>query len=110
MSENGSFDESVLREIVRRLVEVYRPVRIYLYGSRARGEATEDSDYDLAMIVAASDLPMYRRVIEALRVLADVRADAQVIVWTEAEFARKLSVVASLPATVEREGLLLYAA
>jgi predicted nucleotidyltransferase len=38
-----STDDAVLQEIVRRLVEVYRPLRIYLFGSVARGEAGPDS-------------------------------------------------------------------
>ena len=34
----------VIEEMTRRLVEFYRPVRIYLFGSEARGEAGPDSD------------------------------------------------------------------
>jgi predicted nucleotidyltransferase len=36
-----------LTEAVRRLVEAYRPERIYLFGSMARGDAGPDSDFDL---------------------------------------------------------------
>ena len=36
-----------LEEIVRRLVAAYRPERVFLFGSRARGEAGPDSDYGL---------------------------------------------------------------
>ncbi len=53
-------DSPVLKEIVRRLVEVYEPERIYLFGSVARGEATRDSDYDL-MIVVPDDTPDEKR-------------------------------------------------
>jgi len=34
-----SADDPVLSEIVRRLSEVYHPLRIYLFGSAARGDA-----------------------------------------------------------------------
>jgi len=37
-------EELLLAEIVRRMVEVYRPERIYLFGSTARGDAGPDSD------------------------------------------------------------------
>jgi predicted nucleotidyltransferase len=40
-----------LPEIVNRLVKTYQPLRIYLFGSRARYEAGPDSDYDLMMVV-----------------------------------------------------------
>jgi predicted nucleotidyltransferase len=39
--------EPVLGRMVRRLVEVYSPVRIYLFGSKARGDDGTDSDHDL---------------------------------------------------------------
>ena len=45
-----------------------------------------------------------------LRVLNGVGASKDVIVLTHDEFESKLSVVTSLPATVEREGKLVYAA
>jgi hypothetical protein len=40
-------NDPTLAEIVRRLVETFQPLRIYLFGSKARGDAGPDSDYDL---------------------------------------------------------------
>ena len=96
--------------VIRRLVEALRPERIYLFGSRARGEAAEDSDYDLMVVVPGSAQPRYRRAQDAYRVLWDVGIPVDVLVWTRAEFDRQAPVVASLPATVLREGYLVYAA
>ena len=48
--------DPLLAEIVRRLVEAYQPERIYLFGSKARGDAGADSDYDL-MVVVPDDAP-----------------------------------------------------
>ena len=39
--------DPVLGEIVRRLVDDCQPERIYPFGSRARGNAGADSDYDI---------------------------------------------------------------
>ncbi len=36
-----------LAEIVRRLVDAYQPLHIYLFGSRARGDFGPDSDIDI---------------------------------------------------------------
>ncbi len=44
-------DDQVLAEIVRRLTEAFQPERIYLFGSKARGESGPDSDYDLLIVV-----------------------------------------------------------
>ncbi len=56
MSAGG---DPVLTEVVRRLVEAYRPERIYLFGSVARGEAGPDSDYDI-MVIVPDDAPPER--------------------------------------------------
>lgn len=43
----------VLMEIVRRLVGAYRPECVHLFGSKARGDADSDSDYDPLVVIAA---------------------------------------------------------
>ena len=44
--------------IVGRIVRLVDPVRIILFGSRARGDARDDSDYDILVVV--DDLPARR--------------------------------------------------
>ncbi len=102
--------DPVLAEIVRRLVDAYEPERIYLFGSHARGDAGRDSDYDLLVITPDGSPPERRDSKLAYRVLWGVRAAADVIVWERSRFERRSRVVCSLPATVLREGRLLYAA
>lgn len=41
-------------EMVRRLVEVYGPGKIYIFGSVAQGETPADSDYELMVAVPDS--------------------------------------------------------
>src|SRR5437667_3477166 len=41
----------VPRELLDPVVEYFKPQRVILFGSRARGEATRDSDIDLLVIV-----------------------------------------------------------
>ena len=99
-----------LSEVVERLVHALEPVRIYLFGSQARADAHADSDYDLLVVVSSSEEPGYRRDQDARRVLGDVSLPLDVLVWTRAEFDDQAGVPGSLPATVLREGPLLYAA
>lgn len=99
-----------LVEIVRRLVAAYEPERVYLFGSHARGEAGPDSDFDLLVVVEDSASAERRRSRLAYRALWDVGAAADVLVMARSEFEDRLSLQASLPATVHREGVLLYAA
>jgi predicted nucleotidyltransferase len=51
--------QQVMDEAVRRLVEYFRPERIYLFGSTARGEARPDGDLDF-LIVVPDDQPSDR--------------------------------------------------
>jgi HEPN domain-containing protein len=45
-------DPEELDRVVRRLIEAFDPVALYLFGSRARGDASDDSDYDLMLVLA----------------------------------------------------------
>lgn len=102
--------DPVLAEIVRRLVEAYRPERIYLFGSHARGEAGPDSDYDLLVVVPDDAPPERRRSRLAYEALWGTGAAADVLVQSRRYFESRLHLRASLPATVRDEGRLLYAA
>jgi predicted nucleotidyltransferase len=113
--ETPSVESPVLAEIVRRLVEVYHPERIYLFGSMARGEAGPDSDFDLMVIVPDDTPPELRdsgRAYEAFWGITagGVGTASDVLVWTREVFEKRLHLKASLPSTVLREGKLVYAA
>ena len=85
--------QQAIGEITRRLVECFSPVRIYLFGSEARGDAGPDSDLDFC-VVLPDDAPasLYRPGVH--RALWGVGTAAH--------------VASSLPATVLRKGRLLY--
>ena len=102
--------EKALDEIVRRLVAAYRPEKVYLFGSHARGDAGPDSDFDLLVIVPDDAEPSRRRSRLAYEVLRGTGVAADVVVWTRGYFERRRAVPASLPAVVEREGRLLHVA
>ncbi len=97
-------------DVIRdRLVEYYRPERIYLFGSEARGDAGPDSDLDFCVVVP-DDAPA-----ELLRdggiysVLRGMGFPKDIVPWRRSDFdARAAHVRTSLPATIVREGKLLY--
>jgi predicted nucleotidyltransferase len=102
--------DAALAQVVQRLVEAYQPERIYLFGSQARGQAGPHSDYDLLVIVPDDAPPERRRSRLAYQVLRGTGIAADVLVWPRSAFEARLHLRASLPATVLREGKLLYAA
>jgi len=100
--------DHALGEIVDRLVKAYQPERIYLFGSRARGDTERDSDYDLMVVVPDSAPPERQRTRLAYEVLRGTGTAADVLVWNRKAFERRLHLRASLPSTVLSEGRLLY--
>jgi predicted nucleotidyltransferase len=100
--------DPVFDEVVCRLVARLDSVRVYLFGFRACGEATNESDDDVLMVVRDATTPTCRREMEACDALWGVPAAMDVLVWSEAEFQRRLTARASPPATVVREGVFLH--
>ena len=105
-----STETPLLQEIVRRLVDFYRPRRIYLFGSTSRGDSGPDSDFDFMVLVPDDTPKAVRRDPEVFRLLGDIDAPIDILVWTLRDFDSRLHLPASFPSTVVREGKLLYAA
>ncbi|MGH2458725.1 MAG: nucleotidyltransferase domain-containing protein [Chloroflexota bacterium] len=99
-----------LAGVLDRLIGALRPERIYVFGSQARGQAMPDSDVDLLLVVPGSDLPAHQREQMAYHAAGRHSVPLDLMVLTHAEFERRRTVVSSLPATVVREGRMLYAA
>ncbi len=102
--------DQAITEITRRLVDYHQPERIYLFGSAARGDGGPDSDLDFC-VVLPDDAPqdLYRPGV--YRALWGVGTAADVVRWPAGDFdTRAVHVKASLPATIMREGRLLYGA
>jgi predicted nucleotidyltransferase len=104
-----SAGDPVLNEVVRRLSEVNQPVRIYLFGSAARGDSRPDSDYDIMVVVPDDTPPDLRRSRRGYRAVRDLGVPRDIFVSTNRDFETQLHLKASFPSTVVREGILLYA-
>jgi hypothetical protein len=105
-----ALQDRVLADIVRRLTEVYDPLAIYLFGSKARGEAGPDRDYDLMVIVPDDSPPERRQSRLAYECLWETGCAADVLVWTREASDSRSHLRASLPGTILREGRLLNGA
>jgi predicted nucleotidyltransferase len=106
MTPHGDLDPT-LREIVDRIVSGFAPLRIILFGSRARGSAAPDSDVDLLVV---TDHPGSRRR-QAVAIdiaLADIRVAKDVVVVGAEELERDRDVVGTIAYPAWREGIVLY--
>ena len=97
----------LLADIVRRIVETAQPEKIILFGSRARGDARSDSDFDV-LVIQESDEPRYRRSAPLYVALADLPAEVEVMVYTPEEVEEWSQVPQAFVTTVVREGTTIY--
>ena len=99
-----SKDETQLLEIIReRITRSFQPLRIILFGSRARGSARPDSDVD-SLVVFRSVTDKRRAAVEIRRVLSDLPVAKDIIVTTPDEIARRGNLVGSVLRPALREG------
>ena len=55
-----SNEQRIVDEVVQRLLEVFPIEKIILFGSRARGDTHEDSDFDFLVIMDTDEKPIRR--------------------------------------------------
>ena len=110
LSRIQHLDQSEMAIIIDRLVDVYRPLRIYLFGSYAWGTPTVESDYDLCVIVEQSNERKWNRSERGHDVLIDIlrRRWVDLVVYTATEFERAASHPSTLASPIKSKGVLLY--
>ena len=97
-----------IKQITEKIKEALDPERIYLFGSYARNEQTETSDYDFYVVVdekSGNPILLSQKAYRAIRNNRTTPCD--VIVNYKSKFdTRKLRH--SLEKTVAKEGVLIY--
>ena len=99
--------DATLAEIIRRILAAGEPQKIVLFGSRARGDARADSDYDL-LLVEPSELPRHKRAARYRRALTGLNGAKDILVWTPDEVAQWRDVPNAFVTTAVQEGVVLY--
>jgi predicted nucleotidyltransferase len=102
-------DETLLDEVVRRVLTVARPERIILFGSAATGEMTEDSDLDL-LVVEPEPADTRDRSVRIRRALGDVRYPVDVIVMSSERFEETKNLIGGIAYPARKYGRVLYEA
>ena len=93
--------------LVSAIVEHIRPELILLFGSRARGDAHEHSDYDI-MLVVRDDADVERASKSVLKMQEPMPIRADVFACTVSQYERQQHDPGLLAWLVSREGRLLY--
>jgi predicted nucleotidyltransferase len=102
-------DDPIVGEIASRLTSRFGARRVLLYGSRARGTARPDSDYDLVVV---AEIPGHRheRAVAVRRALRDLDVALDVVVYTPAEWDEHRSSPYSFAHHVDKSAIVLHAA
>ena len=108
MSDATIVADSVLAEIIRRIVEVAQPDRIILFGSAAAGRMGPNSDVDL-LVVKRGRYHRGRLTEEIYMNLIGVGQAVDVIVVTPEDMERYRNTHALVIAPALREGREIYA-
>lgn len=94
--------------LIARIRDHYDPQQIWLFGSRARGDARTDSDWDLLVVVDDST-PSNLFAPETMWHLLDLgHVQADVVLLPSSEFLEDIDTPNTLAYPVAREGRLVY--
>ena len=95
-------------ELLDPVVAYFRPRRVILFGSLARGQAGPDSDIDL-LVVVDDDTPAEKLTLDAgYEARRPYRLPADVIPCREDTFRRKCRIVGTLAYAAAHEGVVVY--
>ena len=103
--------QPVLEQMVKVIVKVAQPEKVILFGSRAKGTAQEDADYDFLIIDANPfDKNRSRRqeISKVSRALTSFRVSTDLLIHSTDEVARWSQSLNHVIGRALREGILLY--
>ncbi|MDR7414949.1 MAG: nucleotidyltransferase domain-containing protein [Armatimonadota bacterium] len=90
-----------LRRFLHRVHERFPLERVLLFGSRARGDELETSDYDLLLVSEAFRALTWRERLRQIMDLWDLEVDLQPLCYTPEEFVRKRQELCVVAEAVE---------
>jgi uncharacterized protein len=98
----------VPRALLAPIVDHFKPQRVILFGSKARGEVRRGSDIDL-MVVVDDDTPAEKLTWSAYRqACRTYRAPADIFPIRAAAFERDRGIIGTLAAEAEIDGVVVY--
>ncbi len=100
-------EQQILSTVLERLVSRFQPLRIIVFGSRARGDAKPDSDIDLLVVMPTVE-DKRRAAVEMRRELDDLPIGKDIVVTTPEEISRRGHLVGTILRPALREGKIIF--
>jgi len=95
-------------ELLDRVVRYFNPRRVILFGSRARGEATADSDIDLLVILDDNAPPEHLTLQAGHESRRGYNEPTDVIPVRQSVYERKARIVGTLAYEASLDGISVY--
>ena len=99
--------ENQIRQVAMQLADAAQASQVILFGSYARGEATDRSDVDL-LVVAETDLPRHKRAVNLYKQFHPYPFGMDIVVYTPQEIEEGMKSDLTFVSAVLREGKTLY--
>ena len=99
--------QKIIDKMVRRIIEMFHPEKVILFGSHARGEAGPESDVDLLVVIRVEGSKRQKDN-EIDRALADREIPLDLVVVTPEQFERESHLMGTIVRPAVREGKVLY--
>jgi uncharacterized protein len=111
-ANKGGFasEDDALKAVVARLVDALDPAAIWLFGSRARGTARPDSDFDLLIVAKPDGTFGSESFMETYEPLRGMGVGVDVVPCSAQDFHEAAAFQTTLVAQVIKEGKVLYEA
>jgi uncharacterized protein len=102
-----AIDESIVPEIVRRILTVTRPDKVILFGSAATGLMARDSDIDL-LVIEANPGDVREESVRLYGALTGLGYPVDVIVMSVERFEETKQVIGGLAYPANKYGRVIY--
>jgi predicted nucleotidyltransferase len=99
--------DKLIAAMVERIVGRFKPEKVILFGSRARGEGTADSDADLLVVMSVTGSKR-QQAVQIDMALTGILLPADIIVITPEELQRQRDSIGSIIRQAVQEGQVLY--
>lgn len=101
--------EKVINEARDKLVQLYNPIAIYIFGSYAWGHPDEDSDLDLLVVVDDVGKDRHKALVKGHLALAQLGIPKDLLLLSKNEFEIDSQDVTTIHYKIKRKGKQIYA-
>lgn len=103
----NTVSHKAVQKLIDRIVSMFEPQRVILFGSHAQGTPAGDSDVDLLVVMEVQESKR-ATAMEIDRALADRDVPLDLVVLTPEEYEKQRGIVGTIARPAAEEGQVVY--